>query len=57
MPECQLFFSLEDTQKKFDIRRKDYNGFRLHSSLGDVSSNEYIEMNENSLDSLIITST
>ena len=51
------FFSLEDAQEKFDIWREDYNGFRPHSSLGDMSPNEYIEKNENSPDSLIMTGT
>ncbi|SFC34475.1 Integrase core domain-containing protein [Zunongwangia mangrovi] len=51
------FFSLEDAQEKFDIWREDYNGFRPHSSLGDMSPNEYIEINENSSDSLVMTST
>jgi putative transposase len=51
------FFSLEDAQEKFDIWKKDYNGFRPHSSLGDMSPNEYIEINENSPDSLIMTGT
>ena len=51
------FFSLEDAQEKFDIWRKDYNGFRPHSSLGDMSPNEYIEMNENTEDSLVMTGT
>ena len=51
------FFSLEDAQEKFDIWREDYNGFRPQSSLGDMSPNEYIEINENSPDSLVMTST
>ncbi|OWW24559.1 hypothetical protein B4Q04_14675 [Zobellia sp. OII3] len=51
------FFSLEDVQEKFDIWREDYNGFRPHSSLGDKSPNEYIEKNENSPDSLVMTGT
>ncbi|MBT2163468.1 transposase [Zobellia sp. KMM 6746] len=51
------FFSLEDAQKKFDIWREDYNGFRPHSSLGNMSPNEYIEKNENSPDFLVMTST
>jgi len=51
------FFSLEDAQQKFDIWRADYNGFRPDSSLGGMSPNEYIEMNENSPDSLVLTST
>jgi putative transposase len=51
------FFSLHDAQEKFDHWREDYNGFRPHSSLGDMSPNEYIEMNENSPDSLLLTGT
>lgn len=51
------FFSLEDAQEKFDIWRADYNGFRPHSSLGDMSPNEYIEMNQNSPDPLVLTCT
>ncbi|MDO6811330.1 IS3 family transposase [Zobellia galactanivorans] len=51
------FFSLEDAQEKFDIWREDYNGFRPHSSLGDMSPNEYIGKNENSPDSLVMTGT
>nr|WP_143744123.1 IS3 family transposase [Maribacter ulvicola] len=51
------FFSLGDAQEKFDIWREDYNVFRPHSSLGDMSPNEYIEKNENSPDSLIMTGT
>ncbi|RXG30589.1 integrase core domain-containing protein [Leeuwenhoekiella palythoae] len=51
------FFSLEDAQEKFDIWREDYNGFRPHNSLGDMSPNEYIKINENSPDSLVMTST
>ena len=49
------FFSLEDAQEKFDIWKEDYNNYRPHSSLGDMSPNEYIEMNENSPDSLVMT--
>lgn len=51
------FFSLEDAQEKFDHWREDYNGFRPHSSLGDMSPNEYIEKNQNSPDSLLLTGT
>ncbi|KPM30205.1 Integrase catalytic subunit [Croceitalea dokdonensis DOKDO 023] len=51
------FFSLEDAQEKFDIWREDYNGFRPHSSLGDMSPNEFIGINENSPDSLVMTGT
>ncbi|WP_244915948.1 IS3 family transposase, partial [Maribacter polysiphoniae] len=51
------FFSLHDAQEKFDHWREDYNGFRPHSSLGDMSPNEYIEKNQNSPDSLLLTGT
>jgi putative transposase len=51
------FFSLPDAQEKFDHWREDYNGFRPHSSLGDMSPNEYIEKNQNSPDSLLLTGT
>ncbi|PIB22810.1 integrase [Maribacter sp. 4U21] len=51
------FFSLEDAQEKFDIWREDYNGFRPHNSLGDMSPNEFIGINENSPDSLVMTGT
>tara|TARA_Y100001933_G_scaffold152973_1_gene151364 strand:- start:4696 stop:5082 length:387 start_codon:yes stop_codon:yes gene_type:complete len=47
-PNADWFFSLEDAQEKFDIWREDDNGFGPHSSLGDMSPNEYMEMNENS---------
>ncbi|WP_423794610.1 integrase core domain-containing protein [Maribacter arcticus] len=51
------FFSLLDAQEKFDIWREDYNNLRPHSLLGDMSPNEYIEMTENSPDSLVMTGT
>lgn len=51
------FFSLEDAQEKFDNWKEDYNNYRPHSSLGDMSPNEYIEINENSPDSLVMTGT
>ena len=51
------FFSLEDAQEKFDIWRTDYNNFRPHSSLGDMPPNQYIEMNQNSPESLVLTGT
>ena len=49
------FFSIEDAQEKFDHWREDYNGFRPHSSLADMSPNEYIEKKENSSDFLLLT--
>ena len=51
------FFSIEDAQEKFDHWREDYNGFRPHSSLEDMSPNEYIEKKENSSDFLLLTSS
>lgn len=51
------FLSLQDAQEKFDLWRQDYNSFRPHSSLGDISPNEYIKMNENSSESLIMSSS
>ena len=51
------FFYLEDAQEKFDIWKEDHNGFRPHSSLGDMSPNEYMEINENSRDFLVLTCT
>ena len=49
------FLSLEDAQEKFDIWKEDYNSFRPHSSLGDISPNEYIKQNENSSEFLIMS--
>jgi len=51
------FLSLDDAQEKFDIWREDYNSFRPHSSLGDISPNEYIKMNENNSEFLIMGSS
>ena len=51
------FFSLIDAQENFDIWREDYNSFRPHSPLGDMSLNEYIEKNENSPNSIVMTGT
>ena len=51
------FFSVEDAKEKFDHWREDYNGFRPHSSLEDMSPNEYIEKKENSSDFLLLTSS
>ncbi len=51
------FFSLEDAQEKFDVWREDYNGFRPHSSLGDLTPNQFIESLQNSSDPLLLTGT
>ncbi|WP_194525988.1 integrase core domain-containing protein [Zobellia roscoffensis] len=50
-------FSLKNSQEKLDVWREDYNGFRPHSSLGDMYPNEYIEKNENTPDFLVMTGT
>ncbi|TNJ40538.1 integrase core domain-containing protein, partial [Allotamlana fucoidanivorans] len=49
------FLSMEDAQEKLDMWREEYNNFRPHSSLGDIPPNEYIEMNKNSSDPLLLT--
>lgn len=51
------FFSIEDAQEKFDSWREDYNEFRPHSSLGDMSPNEHFEMIKNNQNSLVMTCT
>lgn len=40
------FLSLEDAQEKIETWRKDYNGFRPHSSIGDRTPNEVYESHE-----------
>jgi len=42
------FLSLEDAQEKFDKFREDYNRFRPHSSLGNLSPNQYLNQTFNS---------
>ena len=37
------FMSIEDAREKIEIWRKDYNGFRPHSSLGDMTPDEFAE--------------
>jgi putative transposase len=51
------FFSLEDAQEKFDMWREDYNAFRPHSSIRDLTPNEFIERSENNPESLLLTGT
>ncbi len=48
------FFTLADAQKKFDHLQEDYNNFRPHNSLGDMSLNEFLSLNEKSTESLQI---
>jgi len=50
------FLSLDAAQEKFDVWREDYNSFRPHSSLRDIFPNEYIKMNENNSEFLIMGS-
>lgn len=40
------FLSLEDAQEKIDIWRKDYNSFRTHSSIDDITPDEFEELVE-----------
>ena len=37
------FLSLEDAQQKLSVWREDYNSYRPHSSLGNLTPNEFIE--------------
>jgi len=47
------FLSIEDAQNKFDDWRNDYNRFRPHNSLGDISPNEFIINNEYNSKSIV----
>lgn len=49
------FLSLEDAQEKFDKFRVDYNRFRPHSSLGNLSPNQYLNQTFNSSDFPVLT--
>jgi putative transposase len=42
------FLSMEDAQEKIDAWREEYNGFRPHSSLNDLTPNQVVEMYQNS---------
>jgi len=46
---------LEDAQEKFDKFRVDYNHFRPHSSLGNISPNQYLNQTFNSSDFPVLT--
>jgi len=39
------FLSMEDTREKIERWRVDYNEFRPHSSLGDLTPQQYAEQN------------
>jgi hypothetical protein len=38
------FLSLEDAKEKIEFWRKEYNEYRTHSSLNDLTPSEFIEM-------------
>jgi len=42
------FFSMEDAVEKIDVWREEYNSFRLHRSLNDLTPNEVVEMYQKS---------
>ncbi|TXF74815.1 transposase [Chryseobacterium sp.] len=37
------FLSLEDAQQKLDVWKEDYNSYRPHGSLGNLTPKEFIE--------------
>jgi putative transposase len=41
------FLSLDDAQEKIDLWRTDYNSFRTHSSIDDITPDEFEELTEN----------
>jgi len=43
------FQSMEDAQEKIEKWRKDYNDFRPHNSLGDLTPRQFVEKYKNSL--------
>jgi putative transposase len=45
------FLSMEDAQEKIEKWRRDYNEFRPHSSLGDLTPRQFIDNLEKSLQS------
>ena len=51
------FLSLPDAQEKIEEWRKEYNSFRPHSSLGDLTPNEYLDQQQITPDSLLLTGT
>jgi putative transposase len=51
------FLSLEDAQEKIELWRQEYNHFRPHSSLNDLTPNEVHEEYQNSQVSLFMTGT
>jgi len=51
------FLSLEDAKEKIELWRKEYNRFRPHSSLNDLTPNEVHEEYQNSPETLLLTGT
>lgn len=51
------FLSLEDAREKIELWREEYNGFRPHSSLNDLTPNEVHQEHQNSPESLLMTGT
>jgi len=48
------FLSLEDARQKNSIWQEEYNNFRPHSSLGDLTPNEFIEVKQKKLEISIL---
>jgi len=51
------FLSLHDAKEKIELWREEYNGFRPHSSLSDLTPNEVHEEYQNSPEPLLMTGT
>ncbi len=48
------FLSLDDARKKVEAWRKDYNGFRPHSSLGNLTPDEFRDRHQQGPKSLLL---
>jgi putative transposase len=51
------FLSLEDAKEKIELWRQEYNSFRPHSSLNDLTPNEVHGEHKKSPESLLLTGT
>jgi len=49
------FLLLDDARQKIEAWRSEYNGFRPHGSLGDLTPNEYLDQHQITPDSLLMT--